>query len=1142
MAKFSTFVLKCRIKRVFFKEDFLGFMAENVELKLEQLTDAIRSLYSKPVLSNSEISNMMTSLAQKFENTTDVNSQKFTGIVINETRKILEEKQYEIRQQLTGFENALKQMSQTISNPKMSMEISKILSEVTDMYSKLGNQEVALQKINQTLVSSKSTSPFNEIIKLSNEFAAFSRGFENITHTLNKNFADFLTEVKAYNSQEELKNLSTELDTINGNVNSVISALAIIDHKYRDLTGLVEAFRSKETTFEQNISNIKQIGEKFDTINDKVANASSKEDLRELKEQINQLNDNFRLLNNSTDESINKNSEKFTNALNAVENKLSQTSSLQDINNLKGEIKTHFDKLSLQNSTNKDELIGKIQENISKLRAQSDDGLKNQIFEHTNGLNQGINFISSQMSKVENNIEASLSQKTQKMNEDVSALKDKLDRLEQNLGKVSENTVLDEIKTIEDNIRTITKDSLSSVATLITSEFSNLDKALGDKNIENNENLNYVLNSLKEDLRNYTQKIETLKEEIAEINQGSIKLFREPIEKTLKELNEITIKENFENVNQNIKGTAQGIFETFKEMRENLEKVLLGTNIEILSQLKDTIPAIAERFEVLRDQLVNVNSENIQYLKESFKESSQSIKEYIEDINLKIKEEIINSYGTSLNEIKIDLQNFSNNLIESVENININISREFKTHKENLEEFLIDFKSASLQNTEPAINLNSLKGDIIEGILGVNKNNKANFAIIEEKINKVLAAQIKTESENSNDVVLEIINNVLEKIEHANQQQIHNAKELLEEIQTNGTQILKKIEEQTQDEPLKAVFDDEINSKLENLEQKISQLNTDKEEELKESIETFKERLERLSSETIEQLSDKINEISGAKDEFSVEENPQLSGYLSKIDEYLANVEYLKNNLSEDLRECIETQVMDLQDKFETVINTKNDETKVETSNLIQKVSNVENNIEKINSNVARMITSADDTNYAYSLQDVESDIAKLRLSIEKNLKGDNYKEFISRLIELKNINIENNKLNHNIEGQMTHLGGWLKATSQRLETLSQKVENAERMSMEEIKTRLIRSEKSHDGAKIEEVSKKQISYLEDLDEKLNLIMQKQNNGFDPTSFIDVTYENMQQTKELSSRMDELEVKIDKIQGYMEKIIAYIEE
>ena len=124
----------------------------------------------------------------------------------------------------------------------------------------------------------------------------------------------------------------------------------------------------------------------------------------------------------------------------------------------------------------------------------------------------------------------------------------------------------------------------------------------------------------------------------------------------------------------------------------------------------------------------------------------------------------------------------------------------------------------------------------------------------------------------------------------------------------------------------------------------------------------------------------------------------------------------------------------------------------------------------------------------------------------------------------------------------MLNLNNWLKSTSQKLDSLTQQVANAQQMSMEEIKTRLIRSEKSHDSSRYEELNRKQISYLEDLDEKLNLVIQKQNNEFDPTSFIDVTYENMRQTKDLSARMDNIESKINKIQGYMEKIVAYIEE
>ena len=750
-----------------------------------------------------------------------------------------------------------------------------------------------------------------------------------------------------------------------------------------------------------------------------------------------------------------------------------------------------------------------------------------------------INAINSQISRLQDNIESSLSQRTQKMNDDVASLKEKLDMLAQNMGKISGENVLNEINTIEDNIRTITRDSLSSIATLIAGEFSSLDKALENKEIKYSENLDFALNNLREDLKCYTQKITTLKDEVAAINQGNIKLLQEPIENALRDLSEITIKQQLNNINQNVKDTTSSIFTSFEKIKENFEHTLSGTNIEILSQLKDTIPVISDKLEVLRSQITYVNNENAASLKQNLQESSETIKAYIEDINYRIKNEIKNSYNAPLNEIKIDLQNLSNHLTESVESIKGNITKEFNSHKENIEGLLLELKNSNSENPKSNEELQNIKKDIIEGILGSTQNNKANFIIIEEKINKIIEEQLKLQSDNTNEVVLEIINTVLEKIENNNQQQIHNAKELLEEIQTSNSQIVEKIETEAKNDQ-NSLLGNEIGLKLESLEEKLSYY-PDK-EEIQESISSIREHLDSLNSDLLDQLTDKLNEIAGENDEFSSEKNSQVSEYLSKIDEYLANVEYLKNNLSEDLKESIGTETKDLKEKLESAFNARNDEIRIETFNLIQKIANVETNIDKITNNISKITSSTDDTSYAYSLQDVESDIAKLRLSIEKNIKGDNYKEFINRLIELKNINLENNKLNHLIEGQMSHLNAWFKSATQKLEILSQKVENAEQMSMEEIKTRLIRSEKSPSGAKIDEVSERQISYLEELDEKLSLLLQKQNNEFDPTSFIDVTYQNMKQTKDLSSRMDELEIKIDKIQGYMEKIVAYIEE
>ena len=56
-------------------------MAENLEIRIEQLTEVVKNLYSRPALSQSEINNLMTSLAQKFENSNDANIQKLLNII-----------------------------------------------------------------------------------------------------------------------------------------------------------------------------------------------------------------------------------------------------------------------------------------------------------------------------------------------------------------------------------------------------------------------------------------------------------------------------------------------------------------------------------------------------------------------------------------------------------------------------------------------------------------------------------------------------------------------------------------------------------------------------------------------------------------------------------------------------------------------------------------------------------------------------------------------------------------------------------------------------------------------------------------------------------------------------------------------------
>ena len=1133
-------------------------MADNVELKLEQLTEAIRSLYSRPALSQSEIANMMTSLAQKFENSQDSNSQKFVSIVVNETRKVLEEKHHEMHEKLYSFENIIKQVSQQASNPKMSMEVTKILTEITSMYSKLSNQEIALQKINQSLATSKTSNALSEILKLSNDFATFSRGFENITHTLNKNFSDFLSQIKEYNSKEELARVQIELDTISGNINLIISALAIIEHKYQDLTGLLDVVNEKESAFNESLNEVKHILGKFDVLQQTVSQVGSKEDFKVISEKITHMTNSVCSQYNELDNDVNTKLRNITIALNDSQKRIDTTLSdkISILNNILDDSQRKIDNTvtdKLNYISNSVENSQKLYSDILKTSAQSANDYET-IKLALEGINGKV-ALSTDLARLHETFEA-------KSEINFTTLKERLDILCALVEKNNTEEILKEINETEIALSNVTKTSLENIVELICAEFANVLNAIKTRDSENQEGYEIAIKTLRSDIQTFVTNFSSLKDEIAQINQGNIKILQEPIERALQDLRENTFGEQLNAINDNVQQTTSNIANSFENIKQSFEEVASSTNVQVLSQLRDMIPEISDKLEIFRNHVVSENSANLTELKSCFYEISETIKAYLEDTTYKVQDEIKKTYDDSIASIKIDMQDLSNHLIESVENVNSNIAKEFEQYQadvnaligkleittnaieQKFSEVRDDFETTSndlmtkisdtlqVNNALLEDKVNEFKTDVIDGILGVAKSSKTNFGIIEEKINKIIASQEQNEAKDDNSALLEAISNVDDKVDRTNLQQIHNAKELMEEIQSISSEVLRKIENSTT-----------IAQKLNSIEGKVEKLNELSEIEqpdIKAEIAFAITNINSNVQEYFEQISELVQQVSIDNAE-KFNDIPDFETYLTRIDEYLTHVEYLRNNLSQDIKDSIELQISNFEEKVEDTIRQKDDNQAINAHDIIQRISQVENTIQQLTDGLGQVFVPNAD-NYIYSLQDVESDLAKLRLSVEKGNKGDNYKEFVSRLIELKNINIENNKLNHLLENQMNQINNWLRNSAQKLDLMAQQIKNNEQMGMEEIKTRLIQSEKSQVSAKTEELNKQQMSYLRDMNDKLETIMQQQSADFDPAGFIDVTYENMKQTKELGARMSAIETKVDKIQGYLEKIVSYIQE
>ena len=124
-------------------------MVESIEIKLSQLTEAVKGLYAKSGSERSEIYNALTSLAQRYENLTNISSEKLAVTLVGEFRKSIDTKYGQTNQYLKDLEATLKNFlsSQVDQNPQMASEITKLLSDTSNIYAKLNAQDLALQKI-----------------------------------------------------------------------------------------------------------------------------------------------------------------------------------------------------------------------------------------------------------------------------------------------------------------------------------------------------------------------------------------------------------------------------------------------------------------------------------------------------------------------------------------------------------------------------------------------------------------------------------------------------------------------------------------------------------------------------------------------------------------------------------------------------------------------------------------------------------------------------------------------------------------------------------------------------------------------------------------------------------------------------------
>ena len=1008
-------------------------MVDSIEIRLDQLTQAIKGLYAKSSMSQGEIYNALTSLSQRYENLTTVSSEKIAATLVNEFRKTIDLKYGQTNQFIKELENSLKALMQTqqAQNPKIASEVSRLLNDTANMYSKLNSQDLALQKIFNAIELQKNNNQSEEITKLSENFINFSNGFDNITNTLNKNFADFLNQIKQGTSKEDFSLIQSELNTISGNVNSVISAISIIDTKYRDLTGLIGTIQNRENIFNDALREVRALTSTITNLKDDINSLDSKQQLQ---------------------------------ALNAE---------------LKNQIET-------------------VKYEIQKIiNTAGDAGVKTEVY----------NLVGN-VATVSNNI--------------------------QNLSNNITNTK-DEIKTLSQTVQNLGSE-LKDVHGLINDEILY-------KSHQHQAEFERYLNQSKEDIKTLLIGLASFKKDLNAINEGNIKILQEPIEKAMNELKNQDLGRNIKDLADNLRDVTLEIQSSIQNMQTSLNDMGSVSSMQILTQISEAIPTISDKLEIFRTHVVTENSANLSQIKTSCLDIISTVQENLKTAADKIHEDVKTINIETIDTLKVDLQRLSDHLIDSVESVNDKIQKEFVNNRVDFQEFSIkqqdnadkianklaslevgleNFSQDTIDKINDTINatsaqscdiLNEIKSDILEGISAIDKSNKGSIQQFELKIDKLLDNYIGADLDNiiEKKSLRETVVDIETKIDRTNLQQIHNAKELLEEIQSSTSNLSMKIANMEESKNVASILS--AISKISEKIQAIEEFNIELSDEFKETKEQIEQKL-KDNVQKISALLDKPQDNSELD-----KQNNNIDNLSNKVQEYLSNFEFLKSNISQEIKE-----------------------------NLASEFSKLENAVKRIR-------TNEDNSNYSYTLEDVESDLAKIRLTIEKNTaNNEEFKNIFEKIIELRTVGLEGVKINRDVEAELGHLSGWFKDAVVKIDDLAERFDDMKNIGFEDIKTRLLQSEKSKSNvlefsAKIENALKHIIknSQIQDakimeLTKKVELLVQAQNDNFNPAQFIDIFYENMTQTKMLSNRVEIIEDKINSIQSAVEKLISYVEQ
>jgi len=1180
--------------------DFTGFRTNLADF-VQKIIDNSTVLNTKLSYTTERIEHILTTI----ENLD--NSEEFDK-VLNTVNQNAGENLDKI---LADIENLKTRISEEIgSNSKtyfddLSIKIANIISEISDVKS---NLEEKCDNVSEDISQNVSTA-----------FASTKISMENVIVAMN-NLNDMLKEQSEKNAETILANI----DELNGKVDEF--STDIVDELRSSFSDIKTGFSSDIAS---NISDLKlHLGDVVES----------------LRNYVSELNDNSETSKKVVDEKISKKllametaiencSDVYEDKMATLQVKLAEfaqnvqntssdvnekiSSSIEELGDIKQEIVSVQDALGEVKSSadeKTEKFLMLLDENVKEILTVIENLEKSTLKDINSSINENIDLIENKFSTVLDVLE--------KFNSETGlagSIEEKFSALKQEIGLVNTDitgTIQSSRDEILQNFEDIKKSFddfsdydfnklMADLKILLETSFMNFSVDVNGELASSSE----AIMRLEQAYKDIFNKITLIEDCVSEKLQNDIELLN------------ITIETNSKNLQCLFEEKSD---EYIGDMKSQIANMLEDTRV--VDAISNTKEEINVKLDVVLDKQDNIE-----------KNITETISNNAEDVSNKIYGNIF-SLGE---ELKNHIKSTCDEVVEKT--VDQTVKQTVEQTVEKCDTSKCEENIDILNQKVDALVLSTDKDEIINSINEFGESAEQANNVLNEKIDILVSSTDKDEILNSLDELgakTEQANDVLNQkidalvISTDNEEILHSLEEIEAKADKTGSDLTETLESLIARVDIIA-SDDSLKSDLENITEKL--------DDFEENTEYFKNALDTLSNKvdiiaadnSLDILYDKFDEFSETEDkvaemltalhqkvdviamddnDFNIEEEIDdikelifeqrkyfevasdekanaIDKYLKDVLLKLDNVDLEKN--SEDIKETIMNALVSLVDQISFVEETEEIKDFVE-----EKTDAIKQGLIEVQNQLRQLASPDDDFGYSYTLQDVESDIAKLRVAIThlsgndfENLSGDIKKIVNSveglettltqeQIIGLKgnieklnedilSISSRTNKIlltsdesNKALNDGLNNFGSLVGKLEDRLEyldnteateRLERKIESIQSMAVESANAdKVFHQVMMYLGEWIDTTTEN-ISSITEKTSEINLIKENVNDVIEKVSDIQDIKDNIEELRsavpeksellsELENKFEQQEARIDRLEMKLEKILSTLEE